>query len=104
MASEKKIIVETIETDESKTEILDVSMVDEKDNKKLIIENKYQNMNKKNNAFNVIEKDGKMSIQRNITEADISLFKDERWVSAKENMSEEDRDHYKNIGEISIRI
>jgi len=88
METERQIIIE---------ETADNKLVTINENKQLIID-KFETDDKNNPSFDIITKDNQMFMKRKITEKDLSLFSDQRWESAKQNMTEEDLKHYEEIG------
>lgn len=80
-----------------------LTTINEEENKQLINEenkiiDKFEKKGDNNPAFDIIIKDRKMSMKRKMTKQDLSLFSDQRWDSAKKNMSEEELEHYQKIG------
>jgi hypothetical protein len=86
METERKIQIETVD-DETQQTIAT----------KIQVQDKFETEDGKQ-GFNIVKKDGKMFIDRQMSNNELSLFSDQRWESAKQNMSKEDLEHYQNIG------
>lgn len=94
METDRKIQIQTIDENET-LEINDEKQIIEKSN--IEIKDKFETEDGKQ-GFNIVKKDGKLIIDRQMTDKEISLFSDQRWDSAKQNMSKEDLEHYQEIG------